>query len=84
MKQSDDRFHALFEHKIDQIVVMIQAGFVHRCTRQRKWQDPSPCDAEGIVFNSHRSQTFDVLLVEIIILIRDVIVHGVETTEQIQ
>jgi len=76
MVEHDGGLHALLNHKVDEIIVMRQALPIHRCAWKCKGQDACPRDREPIVLDSHRSDAFNVMLVQIVVLNADKIVCG--------
>lgn len=73
VQHGDDRLHASVQHGIDQVIVVIDGLLINRSARQNERQNASPRDRETVVLNAHSGHTFDVLLVEEVVLIGDVV-----------
>ena len=51
---------------------MINALLIDRCSRQCERQDSRPRDAEREMLDTHSSNSFDVLLIVVVVLVGDI------------
>ena len=64
--------HAFVEDEVDHVVVVIDAFLIDRGAWKSERQDSGPRNAEREVLDAHRSDSLDILLIVVVMLVGDI------------
>lgn len=83
MEYRDGWLHSLFEDEVDQIVVVIDTLLVDWRPRKSERKNARPSYTETVVLDTLRSESFNVLLVKVVVLVCRIVLRPIVLDKQL-